>query len=38
VGMGGSGGGGRPDLAQAGGTSSDVAASVTAIEELLRER
>jgi alanyl-tRNA synthetase len=36
--LGGSGGGGRPDLAQAGGTSSDVAASVTAIEELLRER
>jgi alanyl-tRNA synthetase len=34
--LGGSGGGGRPDLAQAGGTDTNVSAAVAAIESLLR--
>jgi len=34
--LGGSGGGGRPDLAQAGGTQTDVKAAIEAIEKVLQ--
>jgi alanyl-tRNA synthetase len=36
--LGGSGGGGRPDLAQAGGSNTNVSAAVTAIEGWLASR
>lgn len=36
--LGGSGGGGRPDLAQAGGTNTDVSAAVKAIENFLKNQ